>query len=127
MFVDPPLPSATPSFVKTLLLNPESVATSTEYVAVADPARTALVTVSVIGCEANAIDAPLAGVLPCGAPKLLSAEVADFEQAAVVKRQSVARMETAIRYFIDPPESVAAIGSPSFWTYRASWGRAIEP
>jgi hypothetical protein len=69
----------------------------------------------------------LAGALARGAPKLLLADVADFEQAAIGTRQSVARMETAIRCFIDPPESVSAIGSLSFWMYRASWERAIEP
>jgi hypothetical protein len=112
--------------VNTLVLKPESLATSTEYVAVADPARVALAIVSVMGCDANAIDAPLAGVLACGAPKLVLADVGDLEQAAAGTRQSVARMETAIRRFMNPPERVAAIGSPSFWTYRASWERAIE-
>ena len=34
-----PLPSGMPSLVKTLLLKPESVATSTEYVAVEEPAE----------------------------------------------------------------------------------------
>jgi hypothetical protein len=68
----------------------------------------------------------LAGVLARGAPKLLSADVADFEQAAAGRRQSVARMETAIRCFIDPPK-LFCDRTPSFWTYRTCWERAIEP
>jgi hypothetical protein len=53
--------------------------------------------VSVIGCALNAIEAPLTGVLAWGAPKLVFADVGDFEQAAAGRRQSVARMVIAIR------------------------------
>src|SRR5258708_4277733 len=102
-----------PSLVKTLLENPGSVATSTVYVGVTEPVRTAFENVNVTGCWLNLNVAPFDGWAARGDVKLTLGADADFEQAADSDRLSAARTQAAIRSFMGPPRGLELRSSPA--------------